>query len=122
MQRNQGKTWKQVQQDINKKFGISPPSLRVLDNWNKTLDREKISQLLIEESFKKIYVAKEDTLQQMAAGLLPMLWKAHDVGEDMEKEAYVWFFSVIERQLGQAKFDQYIEEYRARRTKIESSA
>ncbi len=34
----------------------------------------------------------------------------------MEKESWIWFFSVIERQLGEARFDHFFKEFRKRKS------
>ena len=115
-ERRSGKTWKEVQQNIEGKFKIPPPSLRALEKWQKTLDREKLSQLIMDESRKALPVMEETTLQQMATGLIPILWQARDAGEDMELEAWLWFFSVVERQLGEARFEQFWSEYKKRKS------
>lgn len=115
-ERHSGKTWKEVQQNIKERFKIPPPSLRALEKWQKTLDREKLSQLIIDESRKALPVMEETTLQQMATGLIPILWRARDAGEDMELEAWLWFFSVIERQIGFAKLERFFSEYNRRKS------
>ena len=114
-ERRLGKRWKEVRQGIEEKFRIPPPSLRALEKWQKTLDREKLGQLLIEESRKTLPIIETTVLQQMATGLIPILWQARDAGEDMELEVWLWFFSVIERQLGSAKFEQFLKEYKKRK-------
>lgn len=115
-ERRSGKTWKQVQQSIEEKFKIPRPSIRALEKWQKTLDREKLSQLIIEESRKTLPAIEATALQQMATGLLPVLWQARDAGGDMEREAWIWFFSVIERQLGEAKFEQFLLDHKKRKS------
>lgn len=115
-ERRSGKTWKEVQQNIEERFKIPPPSLRALEKWQKTLDREKLSQLIIDESRKALPVMEETTLQQMATGLIPILWRARDAGEDMELESWLWFFSVIERQIGFAKLEHFLLKYKERKS------
>lgn len=115
--RRSGITWREVQRNIEEKFKISPPSLRALEKWQKSLDREKLSQLIIEESKKALPAIEYSALQHMAEGLLPIIWQARDAGADMEREAWLWFFSVIERHLGESKFVQLFDEYRNRKHK-----
>lgn len=115
-ERRSGKPWKEVQHNIKERFKIPPPSLRALDKWQKTLDREKLSQLIIDESRKALPVMEETTLQRMATGLIPILWRARDAGEDMELDAWLWFFSVVERQLGEAKFEHFLLKYKERKS------
>lgn len=112
-ERRAGKPWKQVQYGIREKFNVEPPSLRAMEKWQKTLDGEQLRQLAIEEGKKML--PESTVLQQVASGLIPILWQTHDAGEDMERETWLWFFSVIERQLGRDRFEQYFDEYRNKR-------
>ncbi|MFA5055573.1 MAG: hypothetical protein WC562_05305 [Dehalococcoidia bacterium] len=114
-ERAAGKKWKQIQHDIQETFNVEPPSLRILDKWRKNLNREKLSQLVIDQSKKALTQNEDMVLQTVASGLIPILWQTRDDGHNMECETWLWFFSVIERQLGREKFDQFLEEYRRRR-------
>jgi hypothetical protein len=116
-QRKSGKTWKQIQQSITKTFGIDPPSIRAMEKWEKEIDREKLSQIILDQSRKQLPKIESEALQQMAQGLMPILWRARDAGADAELEAWLWFFSLIERQLGSEKFDRFISEYNSHRPK-----
>jgi hypothetical protein len=118
-ERRSGKTWKQVQQGIKERFSTSPPSIRAMEKWEKEIDREKLGQLLIEESRKALPGVEATTLRQMAEGLIPVLWQARDTAGDVELEGWLWFFSLIERQLGHAKFERFLSEYRNRQSRIE---
>lgn len=115
-ERRSGKPWKEVQQSIKEKFNTDPPSIRAMEKWEKGIDREKLSRMIIDESRKTLPVMEETTLQQMATGLIPILWQARDAGEDMELEAWLWFFSVVERQLGKAKFEHFLLKYKERKS------
>jgi len=115
-ERRSGKTWKQVQHSIREKFNIHPPSIRAMEKWEKEIDREKLSQMIIQETRKALPTIEVASLQQMAAGLIPVLWQARDAGEDMELEGWLWFFSLIERQLGEARFEQFWSEYKKRKS------
>jgi hypothetical protein len=114
-ERHSGKTWKQVQQGIGEKFNTIPPSIRAMEKWEKEIGREKLSRMLIEESRKALPTVEAATLQQMAEGLIPLLWRARDAEEDMELEGWLWFFSLIERQLGSEKFKRFLSKYKERR-------
>jgi hypothetical protein len=115
-ERRSGKTWKRVQQGIRDKFNTDPPSIRAMEKWEKEIDREKLSRMLIEESRKALPTVEAAALQQMAGGLIPVLWQARDAGEDVELEGWLWFFSLIEHQLGSAKFERFLTEYKNRRS------
>ncbi|HUU63988.1 MAG TPA: hypothetical protein VMX96_08770 [Dehalococcoidia bacterium] len=115
-ERRSGKPWKEVQKSIKEKFNTDPPSIRAMEKWEKGIDRDKLSQMIIEESRKTLPTIEEASLQQMASGLIPVLWKARDAGEDMELEAWLWFFKIIERQLGEAKFEYFFSKYQGRKS------
>jgi hypothetical protein len=92
-----------------------------MEKWTKTIDREKLSQMIIEESKKNLPSIEASALKNMAASLLPVLWQARDAGKDMELEAWLWFFSIIERELGKDKFDRFLAEYTRRKAASEGS-
>ncbi|MBN2462362.1 MAG: hypothetical protein JXB43_02035 [Dehalococcoidia bacterium] len=115
--RRSGKTWKQVQQSIIKTFGIDPPSIRAMEKWEKEIDREKLSRIIVDQTKKQLPKIELEARQQMLQGLMPLLWQARDAGADVELETWLWFFSLIERQLGSAKFDSFFSEYNSRRPK-----
>ena len=116
-ERRSGKTWKQVQQNIIKTFGIEPPSIRAMEKWEREIDREKLSRIIVEQGRKQLPKVEGEALQQMVQGLMPILWQARDAGADIEMEGWLWLFSLIERQLGSAKFDRFFSEYNSRRPK-----
>jgi len=120
-QRRSGLAWKQVQQGIRRTFNISAPSIRAMEKWEKTMDRDKLSRMVVEEGKKELPRLEDAALQQVAGGLIPVLWQAKDAGEDLELNGWLWFFSVIERQLGSEKFERFLKEYIERRsgTKLE---
>lgn len=115
--RRSGKAWRQVQQSITKTFGIEPPSIRAMEKWEKEIDREKLSKLIVEQTSKQLPKIEVEAQQQMLQGLMPMLWQARDAGADVEMEAWLWFLSLMERQLGSTKFDSFFTEYNSRRSK-----
>lgn len=115
-ERHFGKTWKQVQQGIEEKFHLHPPTVRAMEKWEKGLDREQLSRIIIEEGRKGLPSVEKDALKLMAGGLIPVLWQAKEAGEDMELQGWLWFFSLIERQLGSEKFERFWAEYMSRRS------
>jgi hypothetical protein len=119
-ERRSGKTWKQIRQSIKERFDVSPPSIRAMEKWEKEIGREKLSQLLIEESKKDLPKVEQSALREMAGSLIPVLWRARDAGADTEMEGWMWFFSLVERQLGSAKFDQFLDEYNKRRGRMKT--
>ena len=114
-ERNSGKSWKQVQDSIKQRFNLAPPTIRAMEKWEKEMGREKISQLLLDETKKGLPDAEASSLKEMAQGLVPVLWKARDAGANVELEGWMWFLSLIERQLGRSRFDEFLEEYKKRR-------
>ncbi len=120
-ERKSNTPWKEIQQSIREKFGVNPPTTRAMEKWVKELDRDKLSKMIIEESQKHVISFEAASLQQMAEGLLPVLWRARDAGADMELESWIWFLSVIERQLGEAKFEHFLSEYMKRKSNVQKN-
>jgi len=114
--RRESSGWGEVRRGIREKFEIEPPTVRAMQRWEKQLaTREDLSLALSEDARKKAEVAKMQTLTQVASGLLPNLWAAKDVGEDIESAGWKWFFSIVENVLGTEKFKRFLGAYLAER-------
>jgi hypothetical protein len=113
-QRRSGKTWKQVQEGVRETFKIPPPSVRAMEKWEKGLDREALSRMIVEETRKRLPTVETAALQHVAGGLIPVLWRAREAGQDIELQGWLWFFSLIERQMGSATFERVLSEYMSR--------
>lgn len=116
-ERAKGKKWKQIQRTIKDKFNVEPPTVRAMQKWEKKLDRVALSHELMKEAERQMPATKLEVSQRLAQGLIPLLLEAKDAGEDVELSGWKWFLSLIETQLGSAKFEYIISEYLAERTK-----
>jgi len=117
--RTQGERWKTIRQGIEEKFKIQPPTVRAMQKWEAKLDRLALSRELIREVKEQMPVTEAEAQVKVAQGLIPVLWQARDAGQDIEVSAWKWFFELIEKQLGSAKFDHIIREYMTERKKEE---
>ena len=112
--RRENSGWREVRQAIGQTFEIEPPTIRVMQGWEKQLaTREGLTQVLSEEAKKKAEVAKTQALTQILSSLLPHLMMAKDAGEDVESVGWKWFFSMLEKVLGREKFKRFLREYLA---------
>lgn len=116
-QRKTHKPWKQIQIGIRNKFNVDPPSVRAMEKWLKTIDRERLNQMILEESRKGLPSIEAEAIQNIATGLIPILWQAKYASSDIEQETWCWFFSIVERELGEEKFNRFLNEYKNRKNK-----
>lgn len=120
-ERSEGKGWQIIRQGITERFSVPPPTVRAMENWQKSLNRETIAAELMKDV--KQDAPKTQAAAQVAVGqsLLPALLAAGDAGQDTETAAWKWFFSWIEGWLGRERFDQLVDEYRSERKSAATS-
>jgi hypothetical protein len=114
-QRRSGESWREVQEAIRKRFGIPPPSIRGMEKWEKEISREQLRRMVSEEDRKGLSPEEVAGLQQMAETLIPALWQARNISEDLELQAWLVFLSIVELQLGADNFDRLLSQYQTRR-------
>lgn len=115
-QRRSGESWREVQEDIRKRFGIPSPSIRGMEKWEKEIGQEQLRRMVSEEDRKGLSPEEVAGLQQMAKRLIPALWKARNISEDLELQAWLVFLSIVEMQLGADNFDRLLSQYQTRRS------
>ena len=109
--RRRGKGWGEIRRDIKEKFKIDPPGVRSLQLWEKETDRGVLGRALKEKAKKEAETIKGQALTKVAEDLLPRLWRARDVGGDVEYAGWKWFFSIVENTLGSEKLKRFLEQY-----------
>ena len=110
-ERAEGKGWQIIRKRMQERFNVPPPTVRAMEKWQKSLDRETITAELMKDV--KGQLPKIGAEAQMALGnsLIPVLFRAKEAGQDMETAAWKWFFQWIEKWLGRERFKLLIEEY-----------
>lgn len=120
-ERADGKGWQIIRQRITERFNVPPPTVRAMEKWQKSLNRETIAAELMKDAKQdgpKIQARAQITVAQ---GLLPVLLTARDAGQDAETAAWMWFFNWIEGWLGREKFDRLVTQYRSERKSTSAS-
>ncbi len=110
-ERAEGKRWPIIRQHIEERYKIPPPTVRAMEKWSKSLDRESISAEMMKDV--KAQLPKIQATAQMEVGqrLLPVILQAKESGQDMEAAAWRWFFQWMENWIGREKFISLINEY-----------
>ena len=110
-ERAEGKRWPIIQQHIQERFKVPPPTVRAMEKWGKSLNRETITAEMMKDV--KAQLPKIEAAAQMEVGqnLLPVILKARESGQDMEAAAWKWFFEWTETWLGRQRFKRLIDEY-----------
>ena len=115
-ERDKGKTWRQLEDGIKKRFGLEkPPTMRMMQKWIKETDRDKISQMMIEEGKKRIPQVGSEAISYFEQNLLPTLWSGIDAGQDFAKIGCMWMMGIAEQTFGTAVFHEAMSEYTRRR-------
>ncbi len=109
--RREGKGWGEIRRSIKERFKIDPPTVRSLQKWEKETDRGVLDRALKEKAKKEAETIKGQALTSVAEDLLPRLWRARDVGGDVEYAGWKWFFSIVENTLGSEKLKRFLEQY-----------
>jgi hypothetical protein len=114
--RRQNIGWREVRQAIERKFEIQPPTIRVMQGWEKQFGtKEGFTQAVSQNVKEKAEAAKSEVITQILGNLLPHLMLAKDAGEDVESAGWKWFFSMLEKVLGSEKFERFLREYLSER-------
>ena len=106
-----GKGWPVIQKEIKEKFDGAKPTVRAMEKWEKSIDRESIKAELMKDVKGHLPTMQSDAQIAVMSGLIPVLFSAKDAGQDMETTAWKWFFQWIEKYLGRERFEQLIDEY-----------
>ena len=124
-ERAKGEGWKIIRQGIKEKFDIEPPTVRAMQKWEKKLDRLSLSHQLMKEVKGQMPAIVGDAQARVAQELIPILWRAKDIGQDIDLVGWKWLLSLMENQLGSERFDYVLREYmeeRDRRKQRDSKA
>jgi hypothetical protein len=113
--KKEGHSWERVTELLQQQFNIDPPSRRQMVKWLKTTDRPAINHVLDQKVKKELETKKGKAIAVAMEDLLPRLWKARDMGEDVEYRGWSWFFGIQENVLGSKKYWQFLERYKNER-------
>ena len=115
-QRRSGESWREVQEGIKERFHTPAPSIRAMEKWEKEIGRDRLRRMVTEEGREQLSEEEVMGLRQMAKTLIPALWKARNISEDLELQAWLVFLSIVEMQLGADRFEQLLTQYQTRRS------
>lgn len=110
-ERAEGKSWQIIRQRIEERFNVQPPTVRAMEKWKKSLNRESIVAELMKDAKQQLPKLEKDAQMEVAQNLLPVILKAKEAGEDMETAAWKWFFQWIETWLGRERFKHLVDDY-----------
>jgi len=113
-ERAEGKGWQIIRQRIEERFNVPPPTVRAMEKWKKSLNREGIIAELMKDTKQQLPKMERDAQKEVAQNLIPVILSARDAGEDMETATWMWFFQWIEKWLGRDRFKQMIDDYFAK--------
>ena len=115
-ERSEGKGWKIIKERIQERFTINPPTTRAMQKWEK-LDRIALTAEVMKDVRGKMGVIEAEALQS-AQGLLTTLWQAKDDGQDLEVAGWKWFFTYLDKRLGDQRFEILVDSYMRERKKL----
>lgn len=121
-ERAEGKGWSIIRQRMKEKFNVEPPTVRAMEKWQKTLNRESIAAELMKDAKAQMPTIGAEVQMEVGRNLLPVLSKAREAGEDMETAAWKWFFQWAETYLGRERFGRMVDEYVAERKNAPANA
>ncbi len=110
-ERAEGKGWQIIRQHIEERFNVHPPTVRAMEKWRKSINRETITAELMKDAKKEVPKIQAQAQMVVAQNLLPVLLAARDAGQDIEAAAWMWFFQWIEGWLGRERFKRMTKEY-----------
>lgn len=107
----EGKNWPTIRRRIQEKFNLEAPGTRAMQQWEKTLDRQAIAAEITKDIRKQLPQSAQQAELQLIQNAIPVLSKARDTGQDVEKALWKWFFQWVDSIVGREKFKSLIEEY-----------
>ncbi len=110
-ERAKGQRWQIIRQNIEEKFKVTAPTVRAMEKWGKSLNRETINAEIMKDVKGQWAKAESEAQIEVAQNLLPVLSKAREAGEGMEAAAWRWFFQWAETYLGKERFKNLVTEY-----------
>jgi len=110
-ERAEGKRWPIIQQHIQERFKVPPPTVRAMEKWGKSLNRETIAAEMMKDVKEQLPKIEAAAQMQVGQNLLPVILKARESGENMEIVAFMWYLEWMETWLGSDKFKRYIDKY-----------
>ena len=110
-ERSQGKGWQIIRQLIKERFNVNPPTVRAMEKWQKSLNPQAITAELMKDARAQMPKVEAAVQIEVGQGLLPVVLKAREAGEDMEAAAWKWFLHWAETYLGKERFRRLVTEY-----------
>jgi hypothetical protein len=114
-ERAEGKRWPIIQQHIQEKFKVPPPTVRAMEKWGKSLNRETIADEMLKDVKAQFPKIEAEAQMEVGRNLLPVILKARESGQDMEAVAMMWFFEWLEAWFGSERFYRLIDQYISKR-------
>ncbi len=103
--------WKALQEEIRKRFGIEPPTIRMMQKWENELDLNNLNAEFAKDMKRQMPDIQANAEINFANSLLPTIMNARKTGEDMEMTGWKWFLQFMEKQVGAEKFERIVHEY-----------
>jgi hypothetical protein len=116
-ERSEGKGWKIIQKHIQEKYNIKAPTVRAMEKWGKSINKDSITAELMKDVDAQLPKMEMEAKASVTRNLLPVLLSAQYAGEDVNTAAWKWFFQSIENWMGLEKFEHLITEYFEERKK-----
>ena len=110
-ERAEGKNWPTIRRRIQERFNVEPPTTRAMQKWRLTLDQQAITAEITKDIRRQLPQSAQQAELQLIQNAIPVLSKAKDTGQDVEKALWRWFFQWVESIVGQDKFKSLVEEY-----------
>jgi len=116
-ERAEGKGWKIIQQHIQEKYKVKAPTVRAMEKWKKSINKDSITAELMKDVDENLPKMEMEAKASVTKNLLPVLLSAQAAGRDIDTAAWKWFFQSIESWIGQERFEHLVTEYIGERKK-----
>lgn len=122
VERYKRKPWKQIVTEVEDRFGIEPPSIRIMQSWFQAYQKSaddptgvKFIATAIEEAANRAKpIAYTKMMEEM-----PLLWRLYEQYKvPMEDAGWMVCLSVLETQVGRENFDRIVSDYQKLRNEF----
>jgi hypothetical protein len=115
VERYKRKPWQQIAVEVRERFGIEPPSIRIMQSWFQAYRTStddptgvKFIATAVEEAANRATpIAYAKMMTEM-----PHLWQLHEQHKvPLEDAGWMTCLSVLEAQIGRDNFDRIVSDY-----------
>ena len=115
VERYKGKPWNQIVTEVNEKFNITPPSIRIMQSWfqaYKSSSEDPTGVKFLAEAVEEAANRAQPLAYAKMMAEIPRLSQIHDKYRiPLDEAGWIVCLLTMEGQIGRNKFDKVVKKY-----------